>query len=192
MNKFGKTMLIIAVVMVIFGGVLWTVAWTFNARPQQLWFNSRLSQYTDEGSFFYQDEFYKLDWDISQSDFSFQEDGVYAIDAEGIQNLHLLWLTGEVEIQLSDTTEITLAETAQTRLTEETALRYSVKNGDLYVQYCTEHAPNNLPSKNITITIPLTLAENMGLLSLYSVSADVTLENITAQDFSFSSTYLFL
>lgn len=124
----------------------------------------------------------------TKSDGEFSPDGRYVLDADGIDSIKLIWISGEAEIDVYAGSSIVLTETSARKITENNALVYTVRDGVLTVTYCPNGAVN-VPSKNLTVSIPTQLASKLRNLSVESVSADVEVEGFTLSDrFEFDST----
>ena len=117
----------------------------------------------------------------------YEADGVYRI-TESVQSLDLGWAAGQVEIVIGDGDEIRLEECSTRTITEKYALRCGVKDNTLYVRY-TEPGKvlENVPVKDLTVTIPQSLAENMQELRMDGASAAWKLGGITAERLEFDS-----
>lgn len=117
----------------------------------------------------------------------FQTDGVYRI-TQPVQSMDLGWAAGQVEIVIGDGAEIRLEESSNGEITEKYALRCGIKDDTLYVRY-TEPGKvlENVPVKDLTVTIPQSLAENMQELHMDGASAAWKLSGITAEKLEFDS-----
>ena len=117
-----------------------------------------------------------------------EADGVYRI-TQPVQSIDLGWTAGQVEIVIGDGAEIRLEESSNGEITEKYALRCGVKDDTLYVRY-TEPGKvlENVPVKDLTVTIPQSLAENMQELRMDGASAAWKLSSITAEKLEFGST----
>jgi len=104
-----------------------------------------------------------------------------------IESLALDWIAGNVTILIDDGNEIRLSEKAAAPIPEDAALRYGVQNGTLYVQYCPQNARGRLPEKELIVTIPRALADNMASFSYDASSASLLVNDIVAQSFHFDS-----
>lgn len=114
-------------------------------------------------------------------------DGVYRI-TESVRSLDLGWTAGRVEIVIGDGDEIRLEESSNGEITEKYALRCGVKDDTLYVRY-TEPGKvlENVPVKDLTVTIPQSFAEDMKELRMDGASAAWKLGGITAEKLKFDS-----
>lgn len=114
-------------------------------------------------------------------------DGVYRI-TESVRSLNLGWTAGQVEILIGDGDEICLEESSNGEITEKYALRCGVKDDTLYIRY-TEPGKvlENVPVKDLTVTIPQSLADGMKELRMDGASAAWKLSGITAEKLEFDS-----
>lgn len=118
----------------------------------------------------------------------YEADGVYRI-TESVQSLDLGWTAGQVEIVIGDGDEIRLEESSNGEITEKYALRCGVKDDTLYVRY-TEPGKvlENVPVKDLIVTIPQSLADDMKELRMDGTSAAWKLSGITTEKLEFGST----
>lgn len=180
MNKSVKNALLVACALALVGMLIVCAAYAFGARPGLLWNVGRWGlPYVNIGASGMSG--YKA-WDNA-----FDEDGNYRIAADGLESLSLDWIAGNVTVQVYDGDEVRLSERAAATIPEEAALRYGVENGVLYVQYCPRDATGKLPEKELTVTIPKALADNMASFSYDASSASLLVSYVRAERFSFDS-----
>ncbi len=120
------------------------------------------------------------DW---QNEYS--RDGWYAVSAEGLHSVSIDWLAGEVEIAPSTDADVCFAEQAREPISAEDALRYGVKEGTLYIQYCAS-GRRDLPTKKLTISLPAALANALKAFSVKTISAQTTMKALTVHELTFS------
>ncbi|HPK15572.1 MAG TPA: DUF4097 family beta strand repeat-containing protein [Clostridia bacterium] len=177
MNKTVRNLLIIALAMILAGAVFVATGHAFGARLGWQWIFSGFSPGVNVGGL----SGYR-NWNNA-----FNEDGNYYIDAQGLDSLELDWIAGNVIILIYDGSEVKLCERSAAPVSEGAALRYGMENGTLYVQYCAPEVSGNLPEKELTVSIPKSLADNMDTFSYDASSASLLVSNITAKRFLFDS-----
>lgn len=179
MNKTIKNILIIACAMVLAGAILVGAAFAFGARFEKMynvsWPNSSVN-IGGNGMTGYRA------WD---NDFS--EDGSYSVSADELDSIDLKWIAGYAELIVYDGKEVLIKESSADPIAENDALRYGMDNGVLYIQYCAKDKAGNLPEKNLSLSVPRTLAENMASFSYDASSASLSIADVSAKNFTFSS-----
>jgi|GEM_PF-416073 len=181
MNKTVKNALIIAGILALAGVLLFSAAFAFGARPEQLW-NDGLPELSfvtigGLGGSGYGD------WDNA-----YEADGVYEVLADGLDSLDIRWIAGTAEVVVYDGSEVVLAESPAAGITADSALRYGVEDGVLYVQYCARGKSGNLPEKHLTVSLPRALAAGMRDFSFDASSASLSVSGLKAERFACGST----
>ena len=178
MNRTVKIALIVAGALVCTGMVFYCVAFAFGARLEKIWngdlpkpFFVTIGAVNGDG--------YR-DWENA-----YDSDGVYSVQADGLNSLDIKWVAGGAQINVYDGSEVLIVESAKNAIPEDNALRYGVEDGILYVQYCPKGATGNLPEKSLTVSIPRTLAEKMNSFDFDAASASLSLSGLTAEYFTF-------
>lgn len=103
------------------------------------------------------------------------EEGEARFPMEGVCQLDVGWVAGQVEISVYDGDEIQVTETAARVLEENEKLRYQLNNGVLHLRYCTAGV-SNLPAKTLTLLVPAALC--LDELAVDVVSADVDIDSL--------------
>ncbi|MGM9647224.1 MAG: DUF4097 family beta strand repeat-containing protein [Eubacteriales bacterium] len=120
---------------------------------------------------------------IYASDDSF-EVGNATVSADGIRNIDLGWGAGSVTVVVGDADEITLTESAGGTLKESEVMRWKVQDGTLVVRFCKWEVRSffgfHQPEKSLTLTVPASLAENLGNVKFDTASASVTVDGLVA------------
>jgi hypothetical protein len=111
-------------------------------------------------------------------------DGSYSVPAEGIKNIDISWISGEVNIVPCDGDEILISETARRTLDPEEKLIYDVRGDTLAIKVWEDHigfvfGRFNI-SKNLTVQVPAKLAAELGDLRVNAVSADLRSDGLKA------------
>lgn len=78
-----------------------------------------------------------------------------SLNAGDISGLNIDWAAGTITIKTADTDQITFSETGDT---SQYAMTYKVEGGILAIDYAKESVKvgvNNIPGKDLTITVPL-------------------------------------
>lgn len=139
------------------------------------------------------------DWDNAYS-----PDNHYEVDVS-LSRLDIDWSAGRVTLTPYEGAQVIFEEEAGEAFDADHALRYGVKNGTLYIQYCRKGLVSNLPAKQLTVYIPSedffrsiridsASAEvcaqdiNCELFEVDTASGNVELENIRAADAQLSTT----
>lgn len=112
------------------------------------------------------------------------------LSTQGIEKLDINWLSDNVTIEKHSGSMISVSEEKSEALNEDEKLCYLVKDGVLYVKFC---SPRNTreweldKEKRLTVRIP----ESMGALQecrVETVSADMQIKKIAAEKFNLDST----
>lgn len=120
------------------------------------------------------------------TDDSYQK-GSGGVSADGITDLDLSWASGSVEIKVGEGDQITFTEESAKSLDEEDEMRWKVENGALKIRFCKSRGWSFIsfgattPQKTLTLTIPASLAEQMGRVDLTTVSASLTVSGLKTQ-----------
>ncbi len=178
MTKDVKTALIVGLSIAAVGAILCGVARHMGAKPED----------TRSGATFWGVHFgdngnntrpNTSDYGDFENDYSAA--GSYETAVDGIENVSLKWAAGSVAIRAGEGDKIAFSEKAAGSISEEKALRWTVKNGTLYIQYCQKGATLFLPQKELTVTVPKELAAKLGGVTIDTVSAKVDAQDLTAQ-----------
>lgn len=115
------------------------------------------------------------------------------VDADNINALEINWLDGEVAVQTYEGDSVRFTETADKSLKKEEQLRYYNDRGTLKIQY--KKAGRTFFSfggrslnKKLVVEIPESLAEKLRELSVDTVSGDVKISGVHAEDIELDST----
>lgn len=174
MNKALKITLIVAGALLLVGVMTFGLATAFGARVGDL-LNGKT---------------WSFPWKINVATHSFSgyktfhnaydQDGSYSVDTGvAITDFDIKWIAGSATISVYDGAEVVFTETSSETLTQDTALRYGVENGVLFIQYCPIGAPNDLPMKTLDVKIPAALAQALNKLNFSATSADLTVSGLT-------------
>lgn len=112
-------------------------------------------------------------------------DGRYAITADGIQNLSVDWLAGNITIESYDGNEIVLEERSSAPLNQDNSLDYTLDENELEISYCSPKVGFYFGNagldlrKDLVIRIPASLSLNE--ISVQSASSDISVQGLTAQ-----------
>ncbi|MEI7884132.1 MAG: DUF4097 family beta strand repeat-containing protein [Clostridia bacterium] len=128
---------------------------------------------------------------IGLASYSYQNSEAYSIGgshiaAEEINDINVNWVSGDIKIIAYDGDEIVLSETSEKALSESEKLRYLVQDNKLTIQFSAPSRGlsmffNSIPDKTLELKIPLQLASNMNILNVDSVSAQLDMQNISAE-----------
>lgn len=180
MSKAARIALIVAGALVCTGMVLYCVAFAFGARFEKVWSGELPgTNFVNIGTV--RNPEYR-DWDNA-----YASDGAYSVSASGLNSMDIKWVAGSVEINVYDGSEVLIQESARVSIPEEKSLRYGVENGMLYIQYCDKMTKVNQIEKDLIVSIPRAVAENMTSFDFDAASASLSLSGLTAKYFTFDS-----
>lgn len=117
--------------------------------------------------------------------------GGASIENTGISEIEVNWVDGAVTITPHDENTIQFSETSSNNLDEEDKLHYYVKEGCLKIQY--KGSGKNLFSwksndKKLELKLPRKLAESLRELEVDTVSSEISITGITADEIKLDST----
>lgn len=108
----------------------------------------------------------------------YSEDGTYSIQIDELKKLEIDWISGSVTIELTDSDSIVIQEVSNKTIRENDALRYGVSGTTLRVQACKKNYVGKLPRKDLTISLPRSLAAGMKECEFNTVSASVSADDL--------------
>ena len=106
----------------------------------------------------------------------------YTVPAEGITELDLSWTSGDVTVQPWSGDSIRLEEDSEVELTEDYRLLYTVEGGELKIRFDGQPNRNVTWRKVLTVRLPEALAQSLAELDAATVSAHVTVLDLTAAE----------
>ena len=106
----------------------------------------------------------------------------YTVPAEGITELDLSWTSGDVTVQSWSGDSIRLEEDSEVELTEDYRLLYTVEGGELKIRFDGQPNRNVTWRKVLTVRLPEALAQSLAELDAATVSAHVTVLDLTAAE----------
>lgn len=167
MKRFTKIALIVSAVLVVVGIAIVAVSMLMGGHVSDLW-NSRMQL----------PAFFHSNSRVTAPHNEYSKNNTYSVAADGIDAIQIDWVSGDVTVKIGNSDQITFSESGA-GLAEETALRYAVQGSTLGIHYCdNQNFVNiNLPSKQLTVILPATLAANLREISVGTVSADVTIDD---------------
>ncbi|MGN1002508.1 MAG: DUF4097 family beta strand repeat-containing protein [Oscillospiraceae bacterium] len=187
MKKWLKITLTAALVLLVLGGAAWTGAYCLGARPAEV-FNDNTLHLPDgvhmsfgsggSSGIFISDRHGFGSEDLNSA---VSPDGTYTLSAEGIDSLSIDWLSGSAKVLVTEGSRITIAESAPGGIRESEALRYAVKDGTLSILYTASGSGLvfDLPSKELVLSIPASLAGSLRDFTFSSTSASLELSGLT-------------
>ena len=104
----------------------------------------------------------------------YSEDGSYSVKANDLKELTIDWISGSVTIVLTDGDVIRIQETADKTIKERDALRYGISADKLRIQACRKNHPGRLPRKDLVVSLPRSLADQLRECEIDTVSASVS------------------
>ena len=106
----------------------------------------------------------------------------YTVPADGVTELDLSWTSGDVTVQPWSGDSIRLEEDSEVELTEDYRLLYTVEGGELKVRFDGQPNRNVTWRKILIVWLPEALAESLAKLDAATVSAEVTVLDLTAAE----------
>ena len=106
----------------------------------------------------------------------------YTVPADGVTGLDLSWTSGDVTVQPWSGDSIRLEEDSEVELTEDYRLLYTVEGGELKVRFDGQPNRNVTWRKILIVWLPEALAESLAKLDAATVSAEVTVLDLTAAE----------
>ena len=106
----------------------------------------------------------------------------YTVPADGITGLDLSWTRGDVTVQPWSGDSIRLEEDSEVELTEDYRLLYTVEGGELKVRFDGQPNRNVTWRKILIVWLPEALAQSLAKLDAATVSAEVTVLDLTAAE----------
>ena len=112
---------------------------------------------------------------------SYNEAGVYTVDADGVHSIDLSWVSGQATVTPYDGSDIKITEYARRELRDNEKLVYNVSGGKLEIRYNHPGITINMISKRIELLVPQSLAKEMDLLKVSATSADLRVSDFTVR-----------
>ena len=106
----------------------------------------------------------------------------YTVPAEGVTGLDLSWTSGDVTVQPWSGDSIRLEEDSEVELTEDYRLLCTVEGGELKVRFDGQPNRDVTWRKVLLVWLPEALAESLAKLDAATVSAEVTVLDLTAAE----------
>lgn len=175
MKKHVKILLILAAALISIGTVLSLVGIVTGVQMDRILYDGILDVP------FYQE----------QRDVPIAEDNRYTVSPKDIHSISIDWYDGTVTVEPYDGDEILLEESSNRKLTEKNAMLFHVRKGTLSIQ--SRPASSGLflssgsPEKNLHVSLPKNLAQDLKDLSVDAVDAELTLQGLHAKALSIDS-----
>ena len=106
----------------------------------------------------------------------------YTVPADGVTGLDLSWTSGDVTVQPWNGDSILLEEDSEVELTEDCRLLYTVEDGELKLRFDGQPSRDVTWRKVLTVRLPEALAQSLAELDFSTVSAHVTVLDLTAAE----------
>lgn len=107
------------------------------------------------------------------------------VPAKDVRSIEIDWAAGSVDVHPYDGEDIELVETADRGLTKGQAMRWSVKNGTLKVDYGGWVSCLSFSSKHLTVSVPRNLAASLENLDIDGASGDYRVADLECGTFDF-------
>lgn len=104
-----------------------------------------------------------------------------SLPTDGVHSLELQWVSGRVELLPHTGAAIELTERASRAMTPEEQMDAQILDGTLVIRFCRSERTRALPSKELTVLLPAALAGALQTVSVKTVSAEGTLEQLNTQ-----------
>lgn len=115
----------------------------------------------------------------------------YGFIAADVSEIEIDWVSGYVDVCIgTDDGPIYFQEYSDSVLTEKTALRYTLKNGKLKIDYCEEDIVNVPGEKTLTVLLPESLCTSNALekLEIETTSASMSVVAVNAKKLELDTT----
>jgi len=119
---------------------------------------------------------------------SFDVAETHNVPIDNVTSLSIDWTAGRVTIVPHHGNDIQITEFSQRELRDGQQLRLSVSGGTVTVNYTESRVLRNMPSKNLEVLVPYTLAGNFDDINITTVSGRIELTGLRAQTISARST----
>lgn len=165
MTKTVKTALLIALVLIIAGAMLISVALLRGASIQDLWHADGLSFGVISTGF----------GDLK--DYTVCETGEESFSPDEVKKIDLGWISGTVKLETGGS-RIELRERSERPLKDEQKLCWKLDRGTLYIRFC-KAARTQMGDKNLVLTVPAGWTAES--LSVAATSAAIELRGMKAE-----------
>ena len=105
-----------------------------------------------------------------------------ATSLENIDEIEIHWARGDINIVANDGDELVISEVAARKNapSEDELARYRIADGKLTIQFCAPKVMVSHVEKELTISLPKSLAEALSKLSVESATGAVNIASVTA------------
>ncbi|MCL2401161.1 MAG: DUF4097 domain-containing protein [Oscillospiraceae bacterium] len=118
----------------------------------------------------------------------FEVAGTHSVPVDDVTSLSIDWTAGRVTVTPHHGNDIQITEFSQRALRDGEQLRLNVSGGTVSVNFIESRVMRNMPSKQLEVLIPYTLAGSLDDVTITTVSGRVELSGIQAQTVSVRST----
>lgn len=123
------------------------------------------------------------DYRVEYDDPSSYSAGGADIDAQSINDISVEWINGNVNVAYYDGNTINFSENKTAD--DEYAMRYRIEGTELKIEFCSSGKIIGNKSKDLTVNIPRDM--NLGGLEISSTNADVTINEVSANNLEVST-----
>lgn len=122
--------------------------------------------------------------------------GDASVPMDQVDRIEIEWVAGEVKLAAGTGDAVTFSESSAKPLTDKQTLRYAVRENKLIVSYCESTSriwdwldldKLNMPSKDLTLTVPAALMDSLREIQVDAVSATVSSTDVRARKFQVES-----
>ena len=113
---------------------------------------------------------------------NYSETGSAQIDASGIKDINLAWAAGSVEFTTNSGNDIILTESSSGSLSRAQEMKWHVSKNILRIEYGNGSSCMNFAQKHLEISIPRSLADDLGKIKIDAASGEYILQGITCEE----------
>jgi len=168
MTKAVKIALIIALVLIVAGGSICSIAVRQGVDIEKMF---RDGQFSIDMGTSVDSEF------VGGQGYSSAES--FELDAAQLRRIEIAWVSGAVELRSGDGDRISVSEKADRSLAGDEQLRWKLENGTLFIRYCSP-GRTNMPSKELNILLPGDV--RLQDVEIVTVSADTVIKGLRLED----------
>ncbi len=118
----------------------------------------------------------------------FNEAGTYTVEADGVESIHVDWVSGEVRITPYDGSDIKITEYAQRELNDNEKLACGMDGDTLKIKYVSTPVTFSMLTKKVEVLVPESLAGELDQLKVESTSAELEINGFTVKTLTIDET----
>lgn len=113
---------------------------------------------------------------------NFTETGNAQIEASGIKDINLDWAAGSVDFTINEGNDIILTESSSGSFSRAQEMRWKVSGSTLSIDYGNGFSCMNFAQKHLEISIPKSLADNLGKIKIEGASGEYFLQGLACEE----------